>query len=426
MSAKSVVNEKSLFVSWLIALAPCILFHLLFNPAFKSPFAETQYVIMQEMHLVTLNETNDLEKRVALTPQAVQKLTKLGAVVHLPNALGTHLGFSDDDYAQASAQLFTEHEAALKQADVLVLVNKPSPETISRLKPGTILVSFLEPFRNPDLIKTLREHNISSICMELVPRTTYAQKMDALSSQASLAGYAAVIKAADVLPKILPMMSTPAGTIPPARVFIIGAGVAGLQAIATAKRLGARVEAYDTRPVVAEQVESLGAKFVKIDVGETGQTEQGYAKPLSEEQLELQRQGLAKVCANADIVITTAQVFGRTAPRLVTKDMVAGMKSGSVIVDLAASTGGNVEGTVPDQTVTVKGVKIIGLANLPGEVAKDASAMYANNVVNLIEHAWHKEKGGLELNLEDPVIKSVLLTHEGNIRDERIQKIVEG
>jgi H+-translocating NAD(P) transhydrogenase subunit alpha len=381
---------------------------------------------MQLMHIVTLNETNALEKRVALTPQAVQKLVKLGAAVHIPRGLGTALGFSDDDYITAGAQLSEDSDATLKQADVLVLVNKPSLETVSKLKPGATVVSFLEPFRSQDLIKTLRDQKLSSLCMELIPRTTYAQKMDALSSQASLAGYAAIIKAADVIAKVLPMMSTPAGTIPPARVFIIGVGVAGLQAIATAKRLGARVEAFDTRPVVAEQVESLGARFVKIDVGETGQTEQGYAKPLTEAQLELQRRGLAKICANADVVITTAQVFGRAAPRLVTKDMVAGMRPGSVIVDLAASTGGNVEGTVPDQTVTVSGVQIIGLANFPGEIAKDASQMYANNVVNLIEHAWNKEKGGLELNPDDAVLSHVLLTHEGIIRDERIKKLVEG
>jgi H+-translocating NAD(P) transhydrogenase subunit alpha len=381
---------------------------------------------MQAMHLVTLKEANALEKRVALTPQAAQKLVKLGATVHVPKGLGLDIGYTDEAYTAAGATLFEDAETTLREADVLALVNKPTAETLAKLKPGAVLVSFLEPFRSPDFIKTLRDCNLSSLCMELVPRTTYAQKMDALSSQASLAGYAAVIKAADVIAKVLPMMSTPAGTIAPARVFILGVGVAGLQAIATAKRLGARVEAFDTRPVVAEQVESLGAKFVKIDVGETGQTEQGYAKPLTEEQLEKQRQGLAKVCANADVVITTAQVFGRAAPRLVTKDMVAGMKAGSVIVDLAASTGGNVEGTVADQTVSVNGVKIIGLANFPGEVAKDASQMYASNVTNLIEHAWHKEQGRLELNPEDAVIKSVLLTHGGNILDERIQKLVEG
>lgn len=376
------------------------------------------------MKIVTLNETHALEQRVALTPQAVQKLVKLGASVEVPKALGQEAGFSDADYSEAGASVVETVE--LGTADLLVLVNKPNSEVLASLRPGTITTSFLDPFRNKELIKTLRDRQLSSLCMELIPRTTYAQKMDALSSQASLAGYAAVIKAAGVITKTLPMMSTPAGTIPPAKVFVLGVGVAGLQAIATAKRLGARVEAFDTRPVVAEQVQSLGAKFVKIDVGETGQTEQGYAKALTEEQLELQRQGLAKICAGSDIVITTAQVFGRTAPRLITKDMVLGMRSGSVIVDLAASTGGNVEGTIADQTVLVNGVKLVGMSNFAGQVAKDASQMYANNVVNLIEHAWNKESKRLELRLEDAIISSVLLTHEGTIRDERIKQLVEG
>ena len=317
-------------------------------------------------------------------------------------------------------------EPDLSGADVVLLLGKPDAELVSNLKENTVLVSFLEPFQNGPLVKKLADKGVSALCMELVPRTTYAQKMDALSSQASLAGYVAVVKAADALPKAFPMMSTPAGTIPPARVFVIGAGVAGLQAIATAKRLGARVEAFDTRPVVEEQVQSLGAKFVKIDVGETGQTDQGYAKALTEEQLERQRQGMAKVIAGADIVITTAQVFGRAAPRIVSKEMVAGMRPGSVVVDLAASSGGNVEGTVPDETVTVDGVHIVGMSNFPGEVARDASQMYASNVANLLEHAWNKETGRLELNPEDDIVNSVLLTHGGEIRDERIKSVVEG
>jgi NAD(P) transhydrogenase subunit alpha len=261
--------------------------------------------------------------------------------------------------------------------------------------------------------------------MELIPRSTYAQKMDALSSQASLAGYAAVILAADRIDKALPMMSTPAGTISPARVLVIGVGVAGLQAIATAKRLGARVEAYDTRPVVEEQVQSLGARFVKIDVGETGQTAQGYAKALTEEQLALQRQQMARFCANADIVITTAQVFGRPAPRIVTAEMVAGMRPGSVIVDLAAATGGNVEGTVADREVEVGGVRILGLANMPGLVARDASQMYAANVAHLIDHAYDRGNGRLALDPEDEVVGSCLLTHDGDVRHEQIRELVE-
>ena len=262
--------------------------------------------------------------------------------------------------------------------------------------------------------------------MELIPRTSYAQKMDALSSQASLAGYSAVIAAAERIKKALPMMTTPAGTIPPARVFIIGVGVAGLQAIATAKRLGARVEAYDTRPVVEEQVLSLGARFVKIDVGETGQTEQGYAKALTAEQIESQRQQMARHCANADIVITTAQVFGRPAPRIVTGEMLDGMRPGSVVVDLAASTGGNVEGSAADQEVVrPNGVTILGFSNLAGQVAGDASQMYANNVYNLIEHAWDQERSSLRLDLEDTIIGGCLLTHEGQVLHQGVRERLE-
>jgi H+-translocating NAD(P) transhydrogenase subunit alpha len=375
------------------------------------------------MRIVSLKSHDPLEKRVALTPHSVQKLSKLGVSVVVPVGLGIHLGFSDDAYKSAGAELANDLRVG---ADDALVVVKTEKEQLESLPSGATLIGLLEPFQQPELIRMLQERNISSYCMELIPRTTYAQKMDALSSQASLAGYVAVIKAADVISKVLPMMTTPAGTISPAKVFVLGVGVAGLQAIATAKRLGARVEAYDTRPVVAEQVQSLGAKFVTIDVGETGQTEQGYAKALTEEQLERQRQQLAKVCAGSDIVITTAQVFGRAAPRLMTKEMVQGMNPGSVIVDLAASTGGNVEGTVPGQSVVINGVTIIGLNNFPGEVAKDASQMYANNVANLIDHAWHKESNGLKVNLEDDIIKSVVLTHQGVIRDERVKARVEG
>ena len=375
------------------------------------------------MNIVVAREADPQEARVAVTPQAAQKLVGLGAGVEVPKGYGVALGFADADYAGSGATLVDEPN--LSRADVVVLLGKPNAELIASLQENTVLVSFLEPFQNGPLVKKLAEKGVSALCMELVPRTTYAQKMDALSSQASLAGYVAVVKAADALPKAFPMMSTPAGTIPPARVFVIGAGVAGLQAIATAKRLGARVEAFDTRPVVEEQVQSLGAKFVKIDVGETGQTEQGYAKALTEEQLERQRQGMARVIANSDIVITTAQVFGRAAPRIVSKEMVAGMRPGSVVVDLAASSGGNVEGTVPDETVMVDGVRVVGMSNFPGEVARDASQMYASNVANLLEHAWNKETKRLELNTEDDIVNSVLLTHGGEIRDERIRAVVE-
>src|SRR5690554_6013628 len=286
----------------------------------------------------------DWESRVVLTPAAAGKLVGLGIDVRIEAGMGASLFIDDATYEAAGATVVTDSEAALAEADVVVRLNPPTPYFVRSMRSGSLLVSFLDPFLKPELVKALADTGVDSLCMELIPRTTYAQKMDALSSQASLAGYAAVVLAADRIDQALPMMSTPAGTISPAKVFIIGVGVAGLQAIATAKRLGARVSAYDTRPVVEEQVQSLGARFVKIDVGESGQTAQGYARELTEEQLEMQRQQMKNICAESDIVITTAQVFGRPAPQIISSDMVAAMKPGSVVVDLAASSGGNFEG----------------------------------------------------------------------------------
>jgi NAD(P) transhydrogenase subunit alpha len=280
----------------------------------------------------------------------------------------------------------------------------------------------LDPFNEKELIDIFLSKGISAISMEMIPRITRAQKMDVLSSQANLAGYAAVIVAAERLDKILPMMMTPAGTIAPARVFVIGVGVAGLQAIATAKRLGARVEAFDTRPVVEEQVKSLGARFVKIDLGETGQTKDGYAKALTDEQLQKQREGMAKVCASADIVITTAQLFGRPAPLIVTEDMVGSMQPGAVIVDLAVESGGNVAGSQVGREVDVDGVRIIGLANLPGRIAVNASQMFSSNLYSLVEDSWNPDEKRFELNFEDEIIKGCVITHGGTIVNEMIQK----
>ncbi|MCZ6710223.1 MAG: NAD(P)(+) transhydrogenase (Re/Si-specific) subunit alpha, partial [Gammaproteobacteria bacterium] len=244
-----------------------------------------------------------------------------------------------------------------------------------------------------------------------------------LSSQANLAGYVTVIQAASHCPKIFPMMMTPSGTIAPARVFVIGAGVAGLQAIATAKRLGARVEAFDTRPVVAEQVQSLGAKFVKIDLGDTGQTDQGYATELSDEQIELQKEGQKKIISQSDVVITTAQLFGRPAPRIVSRDMVEAMMPGSVIVDMAVETGGNVEGSVLDEIVVVNGVKIIGHGNLPSEVARNASDMYSNNLYNLITDFWDAAEHKLDLSPDNEIIRGCVITTDGAIVNETIKNL---
>lgn len=378
-----------------------------------------------QMRIVALKETVEGERRVAVTPQSAARLVQLGAAVSVEAGLGAAIQRSDTEYAAAGATVGSR-AALLAEADLLLAVQPPSLDTVAALRPGALLAGFLDPFFNAGLVSALAASGISALCMELIPRTTYAQKMDALSSQASLAGYAAVIAAAQRSIKAFPMMSTPAGTIAPARVFVVGAGVAGLQAIATAKRLGARVEAYDTRPVVKEQVQSLGARFVEIDVGETGQTEQGYAKALTEEQLARQREQMAKVCANADVVITTAQVFGRRAPRIIDASMVAGMKPGSVILDMAASTGGNVEGTeVGREVVTPNGVTIMGPGNLPAAVALDASQMYANNLYLLIEHAWDEDASNLRLDTADDVVAACLLTHGGVIRDERVRAVVE-
>lgn len=361
------------------------------------------------------------DKRVPIVPAGVKKLVELGAEVLVEKGIGASISIADKEYETAGAQLAPDQESVLKSADMILRLNKPTPEEAAALKPGTILVSFLDPFGEKKLLQNLAKQKITALSMEMVPRTTLAQKMDALSSQANLAGYAAVILAAEALDKILPMMSTPSGTISPARVFIIGAGVAGLQAIATAKRLGAIVEAFDTRPVVEEQVRSLGGRFVKIDLGETGETEQGYAKELTKEQLDHQREVMAKHCAKSDIVITTAQVFGKKAPRIVTAEMISGMRAGSVVVDLAVETGGNVEGSEQGKVVEKNGVKIIGLSPFPAHVSEDASLMYSNNLTNLIGHFWDKENKTFQLDLEDEILQGCLITHNGEICHERFK-----
>ena len=374
------------------------------------------------MQIFVPRETQPGEIRISLLPAGAAKLKDLGAQILIESGLGEPLSISDDEYKEAGADITTDRLGALGAADLVVRLNKPPREEAGAMKSGCIHISYLDPFREHELVDLLAKANTSSFSMEMIPRSTIAQKMDALSSQANLAGYVAVIAAAERLPKVLPMMSTPAGTLAPARYFIIGAGVAGLQAIATAKRLGAVVEAFDTRPVVEEQVKSLGARFVKIDLGDTGQTEDGYAKELTEEQLKLQREGMAKRCAAADVVITTAQLFGRAAPRILTGEMIAQMKPGSLIIDLAVETGGNVEGSKVDEEVVVNGVRIIGLSNLPGRVPVHASQMYSSNIANFIDHFWDKDNNTFPINLDDELISGALVTHGGNVVNETIQK----
>ncbi len=366
------------------------------------------------------SETDPLETRVALVPSAAAKLVKLGAAVAIQAGAGNAAGHPDAEYLAAGATIAPERSTALAQADFVLRVLPAVTDEIRLQKPGSLATGLMDPFGSRERIEAYAAAKVTALCSELIPRSTLAQKMDVLSSQANLAGYVAVITAADRLDSILPMMMTPAGTISPAKVFIVGVGVAGLQAIATARRLGARVEAFDTRPVVEEQVKSLGAKFVKIDIGEIGQTEQGYAKELTPEQVEKQRAGMAKVCASADIVITTAKVFGRKSPVLLTADMIAGMRPGSIVVDLAAEGGGNVEGTVSNQEiVTANGVHIIGWNALERKTPRHASQMFAANMINLIEHFWDKEAASFPLHLDNEIIKGCMLTHDGRIVHDR-------
>jgi NAD(P) transhydrogenase subunit alpha len=368
------------------------------------------------------NEIAHPDKRTAMTPINVSKLVRAGAEVVVQTGLGAFCGYPDEQYQEAGAKIVIEREELFKSADMVLRIHKPLPDEVSLLKQGSVHISFLDPFNDSSLVERLRDQQVSAISMEMIPRTTRAQKMDALSSQASLAGYVMVLKAANQLNRILPMMMTPAGTIKPAKVFVIGAGVAGLQAIATAKRLGARVTAFDTREVVAEQVESLGATFFRIDLGETGQTEDGYARELTPEQVVRQQKGQAEEIAKSDIVITTAQVFGRKPPLLVSTDTIKGMQPGSVIVDMAAETGGNVEGSVAGEVVELHGVTIIGSGNWAEQVCRDASNMYSNNLFNLVDEYWDTEKEGFVLNLADEIITGCLITHAGDIVNPRIRE----
>ena len=374
------------------------------------------------MRIFVPKEVYPGETRVAIAPGGVSKLAKLGAEVEVEKGIGAGINWTDEDYEKAGARLSSDRSQALKEAGLVLRVRKPPIEEVGYLKPGAIHVSLLDPFNEEKLIKSLAEAQVTAISMEMIPRVTVSQPMDALSSQANLVGYVAVILAAAGINRILPMMTTAAGTIKPLRMFVIGVGVAGLQAIATGRRLGAWVEAFDTRPVVEDQVKSLGAKFVKLDLGETGETAGGYAKPLTPEQLQKQRELLAEHVALADIVITAAQVFGRKAPVIITSEMVGRMRPGSVVVDTAIETGGNVEGAVRDQETTLNGVKVIGFSNLAGRVAGHASEMYSNNLCALLQHFWNKETKQFDLDLNHEILKACVITYGGEIVNETIKK----
>ena len=375
------------------------------------------------MRIFSPTETESSERRVAIVPASVTKLTALGAQVAVEAGIGASVNFSDAEYRDAGAEIVADRRAALASADIVLRLRKPPSADIAALKRACIHVSFLDPFTDVETVRALAAAGVSAICMEMIPRSTIAQKMDALSSQASLAGYVAVLLGANRLDRIFPMMMTPAGTIPPAKVFVIGVGVAGLQAIATAKRLGAVVEAFDTRPEVEEQVKSLGGKFVKVDIGETGRTAQGYAKELTPEQLAKQREVMEQRCAQADLVITTAQVFGRKAPVIITKAMLEKMKPGTIVVDMAVESGGNVECSRPDEDIVVNGVKIIGWRNLAGRVPRAASAMYSSNLTNLVDHFWDRTAKTFRLDPANEILRDCLVTHDGAIVNERIRTL---
>ncbi len=367
-------------------------------------------------------ETVPGERRVALVPELVPKLTKAGVDVLVQSGAGAAAGCPDSSYTDKGAHVETN---VLAKADVLLKVQPPTAEEIGQLKEGTILIGFLQPYANSDGIKLLAERKVTAFAMELMPRITRAQPMDALSAMSTVAGYKAVLIAANHLPRFFPLLMTAAGTLTPARVFIIGAGVAGLQAIGTAKRLGAVVEAYDTRPVVKEQVESLGAKFVELGL-ETRDAEAktGYAKAQSEEFYQRQREVMAKCVAAADVVITTALVPGLRAPVLITAEMVQAMRPGSVIVDLASEQGGNCALTEPGQEVVRQGVLISGLTNLPSTVPFHASQMYARTVTNYLHHLL--KDGNIHLDLADELTRGPLVTHQGEIVHEVVKGVMAG
>jgi NAD(P) transhydrogenase subunit alpha len=377
------------------------------------------------MKVAVLKETRPGERRVALVPQGVRTLIKAGFDVSVQSGAGAAAGVSDEDYREVGASVVSASEA-VHGAGMLLRVNPPSlsgPDEVSGLAAGTILVSFLNPLGDPDLIRALAERGISAISMELVPRITRAQSMDALSSQATVAGYKAVLIAADHVPRFLPMFTTAAGTIRPAKALILGAGVAGLQAIATARRLGAVVHAFDVRPAVKEQVESLGATFLEADQDVTAEGEGGYAKELSEEQHRKELELIAGAVVDADIVITTAQIPGRPAPVLITEEMVKSMRYGSVIVDLASETGGNCALTRAGETIVAHGVQILGPLNLPTTVPVHASQMYSKNIVTLVGELV-VDDGGVQLDFDNDVIGPATVTHAGEIRNERVRAAV--
>jgi NAD(P) transhydrogenase subunit alpha len=366
-----------------------------------------------------VKETIPGERRVALTPKVIEMLTKVGAEVWIESGAGVESGYPDDEYTARGAKIGSLADVR-GNTGILLTVRAPQPEG---LKKGQIVIGFCDPLSDPEIAARYAGAGLTLISMELVPRITRAQSMDALSSMASIAGYKAVLVAAVTLPRLFPMMTTAAGTIPPARVLILGAGVAGLQAIATARRLGAVVSGYDVRAAVKEQIESLGAKFVSIDIGAAGEGQGGYARALTEEEIRSQREQMAKVIKEQDVVITTAAVPGRKAPILVTREMALGMNPGSVIVDIAAERGGNCELTRAGETVIENGISIVGPVNLPATVPGHASQMYARNIVTLLKNMLTKQ-GELNIDTADEITRESLVVRDGEVVNPRVQALL--
>ena len=376
------------------------------------------------MLLGILKETVAGETRVALLPESLKTFIAQGIAVSVESGAGVAAGASDQAYVEAGATITTDRAALLAAADLLPLVNAPDAADQARLKPGAVVIGFLKPLDAPHALDAAIARPTTLFSMELVPRISRAQSMDALSSMATVAGYKAVIAAADRLPRLFPMLMTAAGTIPPARVFVIGAGVAGLQAIATARRLGAVVEAYDVRAAAGEQVRSLGAKFLDVDLGGiSAEGGGGYAAELSEEALDRGRDLITRTAAHSDVIVTTAQVPGRPAPRLIRRSAVEAMRPGSVLVDLAAPAGGNCELRQPGIEQHINGVILLAPLNLPAEVPVHASQLYARNILNFL--ALIVKKGELTIDLSDEVLAGACVAHNGSPVNPRVAKLLE-
>jgi NAD(P) transhydrogenase subunit alpha len=373
------------------------------------------------MRIGVPSEHGQVERRVALTPDAVSRLVADGVEVIVQAGAGVGASLPDADYEAVGARIVPNGKALLDEADLVTMVNRPREDDVHAFRSGTALVGMLQPLVNRDLVDRLSAAGVTSFSLDAVPRITRSQSMDALSSQATVSGYKSVLIAAELLPRFFPMLMTAAGTVPPAKVFVLGAGVAGLQAIATARRLGAVVSAFDTRPVVKEQVKSLGATFVELELDvEEGEDMRGYATELSEAQ-HVQEQALVeRTIADSDVVITTALIPGRPAPVLITADAVRSMRPGSVIVDLAAETGGNCELTTPGEVTLEEGVTIVGTLNLPSTMPLHASQMYARNITNLL--GLVVAGGELKVDFDDEIVADACITHEGRVVSRLLQE----